>query len=161
MKVIIFLALIIVILRKYFSSPPEVSNATVQHPFMPSADWQEIPEDIAVPPGGEYRLDLGPGGKRYGRWPKMNPEQYPIRESSTELNSLDQFPQQRSLEDQMRLATYPDINKPCFACGQMNWKLHNDGETYYCGTCHPTCQKEESDTCVHQKRKETNCDHIS
>jgi hypothetical protein len=36
--------------------------------FVPSAEWQEVPDGLAVPPGGEYRLELG--GKVYARWPE-------------------------------------------------------------------------------------------
>jgi hypothetical protein len=38
--------------------------------FTPSADWQEIPDGCAVPPGGEYRLDMATG-RNYARWPSM------------------------------------------------------------------------------------------
>lgn len=37
-------------------------------PFVPSTEWQEVPAGLAVPPGGEYRLELG--GKVYARWPE-------------------------------------------------------------------------------------------
>lgn len=37
--------------------------------FTPSVDWQEIPDGVAVPPGGEYRFDMATG-KNYGRWQK-------------------------------------------------------------------------------------------
>lgn len=36
--------------------------------FVPSTEWQEVPAGMAVPPGGEYRLELG--GKVYARWPE-------------------------------------------------------------------------------------------
>ncbi|MGH2354511.1 MAG: DUF4388 domain-containing protein [Chloroflexota bacterium] len=35
--------------------------------FVPSPEWQEVPPGTAVPPGGEYRMELG--GKVYARWP--------------------------------------------------------------------------------------------
>ena len=36
-------------------------------PFVPSTVWQVVPAGTAVPPGGEYRLELG--GHVYARWP--------------------------------------------------------------------------------------------
>ena len=38
--------------------------------FTPSTEWQVIPEGMAVPPGGEFRLDMD-GGQNFGRWPQM------------------------------------------------------------------------------------------
>jgi hypothetical protein len=38
-------------------------------PFRPTRDWQEVPRGTAVPPGGEYRMELG--GKVYARWPDL------------------------------------------------------------------------------------------
>lgn len=35
--------------------------------FIPSTDWQVIPEGTAVPPGGEFRLDLE-NNVTYGKW---------------------------------------------------------------------------------------------
>jgi len=36
--------------------------------FVPSAEWQEIPDGYPCPPGGEYRLDFATG-KNWARWP--------------------------------------------------------------------------------------------
>jgi hypothetical protein len=44
---------------------------------------------------------------------------------------------QISFTDLINSAPYPDTSKPCYACGDTNWKLHQDGKTSYCGTCHP------------------------
>lgn len=44
---------------------------------------------------------------------------------------------QLSIDDLIRLAPHPDTSKPCYACGDTNWKLHQDGKTSYCATCHP------------------------
>lgn len=44
--------------------------------FVPSKEWQEIPDGIPVPPGGEFELNLKTG-KRLGRWlnlPDSGPE---------------------------------------------------------------------------------------
>jgi len=30
-----------------------------------------------------------------------------------------------------------DICKPCFVCGTQNWKVNQNGDEYYCATCHP------------------------
>jgi hypothetical protein len=35
--------------------------------FVPSKEWQEVPEGTAVPPGGEYRMDMA-AGKTFARW---------------------------------------------------------------------------------------------
>jgi len=40
--------------------------------FRPTAAWQEVPPGTAVPPGGEYRMELG--GKVFARWPSPPPE---------------------------------------------------------------------------------------
>jgi hypothetical protein len=40
--------------------------------FRPSRSWQEVPPGTPVPPGGEYRLELG--GKVYARWPDAAPD---------------------------------------------------------------------------------------
>ncbi len=40
--------------------------------FRPTATWQEVPPGTAVPPGGEYRMELG--GKVFARWPGPPPE---------------------------------------------------------------------------------------
>ncbi len=45
--------------------------STAGEPFVPSGEWQEVPAGTAVPPGGEYRLELG--GKVYARWPAPIP----------------------------------------------------------------------------------------
>jgi hypothetical protein len=39
--------------------------------FVPGREWQEVPGGTAVPPGGEYRLELG--GKTFARWPTGAP----------------------------------------------------------------------------------------
>jgi hypothetical protein len=39
--------------------------------FRPTAAWQEVPPGTAVPPGGEYRMELG--GKVFARWPSPPP----------------------------------------------------------------------------------------
>jgi hypothetical protein len=41
-------------------------------PFRPSRSWQEVPPGTPVPPGGEYRMQLG--GKVYARWPDLPPD---------------------------------------------------------------------------------------
>ena len=43
--------------------------------FRPTAAWQEVPPGTAVPPGGEYRMELG--GKVLARWPRPPPEAAP------------------------------------------------------------------------------------
>jgi hypothetical protein len=128
-------------LEKYISCPPLDSDATLQRLFTPSEDWQEIPDDIAVPPGGEYRLELG--GKRYGRWPGLKPMENPYNLPSFELVSSNQVPQQLTLNELVRSTPYPDTSRPCFACGETNWILHQDGKSNFCGTCHPTRKEEE------------------
>lgn len=55
--------------EKNISITPPESGATPQHPFTPSAEWQEILDDTPLPPGGEYKLVLG--GKRFARWPDL------------------------------------------------------------------------------------------
>jgi hypothetical protein len=40
--------------------------------FRPTRHWQEVPQGTPVPPGGEYRMELG--GKVYARWPDLPPE---------------------------------------------------------------------------------------
>jgi hypothetical protein len=40
--------------------------------FRPTATWQEVPPGTAVPPGGEYRMELG--GRVLARWPSPLPE---------------------------------------------------------------------------------------
>jgi hypothetical protein len=40
--------------------------------FRPTATWQEVPPGTAVPPGGEYRMELG--GRVLARWPDSPPE---------------------------------------------------------------------------------------
>lgn len=54
----------------YQSSPDNPVITDAPPPFEPSAEWQEVPPDVAVPPGGEYRLDMA-GGKTFARWPGM------------------------------------------------------------------------------------------
>jgi hypothetical protein len=46
-----------------YSAPP---------PFVPSRDWQEIPKGMAMPPGGQYRMDMG-GGPNFARWDNPPP----------------------------------------------------------------------------------------
>ena len=41
----------------------------------PTAAWQEVPPGTTVPPGGEYRMELG--GKVFARWPRPPPEAAP------------------------------------------------------------------------------------
>ncbi len=36
-------------------------------PFVPSTQWQDVPDNVAVPPGGEYRVDIETGC-RQARW---------------------------------------------------------------------------------------------
>jgi hypothetical protein len=36
--------------------------------FVPSPEWQEIPDGCPCPPGGEFRMDFETG-KNWGRWP--------------------------------------------------------------------------------------------
>lgn len=38
--------------------------------FTPSAEWQEIPDGYACPPGGEFRLDFTTG-RNWARWPEV------------------------------------------------------------------------------------------
>jgi hypothetical protein len=48
-------------------------------PFVPSAEWQEVPDGTILPNGGEYRFDQK-SGKNFARW---KPENLPV--SDTEL----------------------------------------------------------------------------
>ena len=65
-------------LEKYFFEIPPENTATVQHLFSPSSEWQEIPPDVPVPPGGEFRMDLATG-KNYGKWPDLGPTSTPTQ----------------------------------------------------------------------------------
>jgi Domain of unknown function (DUF4388) len=51
---------------------PEPPPAAPRPRFRPSRSWQEVPPGTPVPPGGEYRLELG--GKVYARWPDAPPD---------------------------------------------------------------------------------------
>lgn len=46
---------------------PEPQRQAVDAPFIPSTEWQEVPDWAAVPPGGEYRVDMATG-KTHARW---------------------------------------------------------------------------------------------
>ncbi|HEX2516933.1 MAG TPA: DUF4388 domain-containing protein [Chloroflexota bacterium] len=52
-------------------NPPRTPTPPATPPgpgrFVPSTVWQVVPAGTAVPPGGEYRLELG--GLVYARWP--------------------------------------------------------------------------------------------
>mmetsp|Transcript_4812 Transcript_4812/g.6625 ORF Transcript_4812/g.6625 Transcript_4812/m.6625 type:complete len:92 (-) Transcript_4812:35-310(-) len=39
--------------------------------FVPSAEWQPVPDDAVCPPGLEYRMDLSGGG---GKWARLLPK---------------------------------------------------------------------------------------
>ena len=45
---------------------------------------------------------------------------------------------QVSLDDLVRDAGYPDIKKPCSACESNNWQARENGDGFYCQTCHPS-----------------------
>lgn len=49
-------------------SPPVYNTPK---PFVPSTEWQEIPTGMAMPPGGEYKMNFG--GKNYARWDNPPP----------------------------------------------------------------------------------------
>ncbi len=40
--------------------------------FTPSSEWQLVPEGTAVPPGGDFRMDME-SGQNFGRWPDLSP----------------------------------------------------------------------------------------
>jgi len=46
--------------------------ASTAPPFIPSKDWQDVPDGIAVPPGGEYRINMGTGLSQ-ARWDNPPP----------------------------------------------------------------------------------------
>lgn len=55
--------------------------------FIPSTEWQEVPDGTVLPNGGEYRFDQSTG-KNWARWseenlPKADTHQAPIAESNT------------------------------------------------------------------------------
>lgn len=50
------------------ASPPEEAPA-----FVPSADWQDVPEGVALPPGLVWRVNLATGRSEV-RWPDLAPE---------------------------------------------------------------------------------------
>jgi len=127
-------------LEIYLSHIPPDNAATAQHLFTPSSEWQEIPADVPIPPGGEFRMDMATG-KNYGRWPNLNSRF--AEEQSPTSGYKEQSPKQTSWEEMVRSSPYPDTSKPCYACGDTNWKLHEDGKTIFCGTCHPTRKEEE------------------
>ena len=59
-------------LRRGRGEAPPAPDAPERAPaggprFRPTATWQEVPPGTAVPPGGEYRMELG--GKVFARWP--------------------------------------------------------------------------------------------
>lgn len=43
-------------------------EASASPPFTPSADWQEIPDGVICPNGGEFRMNFETG-RNMGRWP--------------------------------------------------------------------------------------------
>lgn len=60
-------------------------NGNGHKPFVPSPEWQEIPEGAAVPPGGEYRMDMTTG-RNYARWP--DPEASPVAEGEPSVEAF-------------------------------------------------------------------------
>jgi hypothetical protein len=51
-------------------SPPQAGpapQAQTTGQFVPSSQWQEVPEHLAVPPGGEYKVNMATG-KTEARW---------------------------------------------------------------------------------------------
>jgi biotin operon repressor len=44
---------------------------------------------------------------------------------------------QVSLDDLINDAVYPDVSRPCLACGTKNWEAYDNGGGSYCGTSHP------------------------
>lgn len=63
---------------QYFEQPPEdyvKQDGLYVHKtkaaFVPSTEWQEIPEGAVLPNGGEYRFDQATG-KNYARWSEAN-----------------------------------------------------------------------------------------
>jgi len=62
---------------------------------------------------------------------------------STGTNGAVVTAKQISVNDLIKSSPYPNTSKPCFACKDTNWKLHQDGKTSHCGTCHPTRKEEE------------------
>jgi hypothetical protein len=51
----------------------QVASTPQAPPFTPSHEWQHIPDGTAVPPGGEFNMNMETG-KNMGRWPSKNPE---------------------------------------------------------------------------------------
>jgi Domain of unknown function (DUF4388) len=51
---------------------PSPGQGSPRGGFRPAPYWQEVPQGVAVPPGGEYRMELG--GKVYARWPRLTGE---------------------------------------------------------------------------------------
>lgn len=46
---------------------PEAQRQAVDASFIPSTEWQDVPDWAAVPPGGTYRVDMATG-KSQARW---------------------------------------------------------------------------------------------
>jgi hypothetical protein len=51
---------------------PVKTNLEPTTDFVPSTQWQDVPDGIAVPPGGEYKIDLNTG-LRQARWDNPPP----------------------------------------------------------------------------------------
>jgi hypothetical protein len=50
-----------------FYCPPCRAKVSGDEPFIPSSEWQEVPDGYPCPPGGEFRMDFKTG-KNWARW---------------------------------------------------------------------------------------------
>ncbi len=55
------------------AATPVGAGAAPAAPFVPSAEWQRVPDGYPCPPGGEFRLDFATG-INWGRWPERSGE---------------------------------------------------------------------------------------
>jgi len=65
------------------------SHAFNQEEFVPTKEWQEVPDGVAVPGGLHIRMDLDKGGK----WAKLIEEEEPLKSFSTDVMAVEAIDQ--------------------------------------------------------------------
>ncbi len=66
---------------------------------------------------------------------------YPQKDNGTNgIDGINGTPREASLNDAVNSAPFPDISKPCYACGQIAWheRPPEQGVGWYCSKCHPS-----------------------
>jgi hypothetical protein len=109
---------------------PSVSTQDGAAQFVPSTQWQDIPEWAAIPPGGEYRFDIATG-KSQARWdnppgpetvvdkrklPKRPPDKAEVAAGPPPEDDLTKIAARRQKVGQKKIAQQPESDP--FANGE-------------------------------------------